>query len=65
MDVTDDEPRGRPFADIVPQRERAERRSTDVFLADLAEIRLLATRLGVVSDPADFDTGLTTDDTNG
>lgn len=53
---------GRPVADIVPRRQRAERRPTDVFLNDLAEIRALAQKLGVRSDAADFDTGLTTDD---
>lgn len=53
---------GRPVADIVPRRTRSERRPTDVVLAELAEISALARRLGVRSDPDDFDTGLTTDD---
>jgi prevent-host-death family protein len=53
---------GRPVADIVPRRQRAERRPTEMLLADLAEISRMAAELGVTSDPADFDTGLTTDD---
>jgi len=53
---------GRPVADIVPRRTRSERRSTEAVLADLAAISALAAELGVVSDPDDFDTGLTTDD---
>lgn len=53
---------GRPVADIVPRRTRSERRSTEVVTAELAEISALARELGVESDPADFDTGLTTDD---
>jgi prevent-host-death family protein len=53
---------GRPVADIVPRVTRSERRSSEVFLAELAEISALAAELGVESDPADFDTGLTTDD---
>jgi prevent-host-death family protein len=53
---------GRPVADIVPRRERSERRSSDLFLADLAEISALAARLDVVSPADDFDAGLTTDD---
>jgi prevent-host-death family protein len=53
---------GRPVADIVPHQERSERRSTEQLLADLAEIKALATHLGVDSRPEDFDTGLTTDD---
>jgi prevent-host-death family protein len=53
---------GRPVADIVPRRSRSERRPTDLLLADLAAISELAAELDVVSDPADFDTGLTTDD---
>jgi len=56
---------GRPVADIVPRQQRAERRSSEVFLAELEDIRLLWRELaerGVHSDPADFDTGLTTDD---
>lgn len=53
---------GRPVADIVPRRTRSERRPTEVVLAELAEISQLARKLGVRSDHADFDTGLTTDD---
>jgi prevent-host-death family protein len=53
---------GRPVADIVPRRSRSERRPSDVLVADLAAIAALAEELGVDSDPADFDTGLTTDD---
>jgi prevent-host-death family protein len=53
---------GRPVADIVPRRSRSERRPSELLLADLSAIRELAEELGVFSDPADFDTGLTTDD---
>lgn len=53
---------GRPVADIVPRRSRSERRPTEQILADLAEIRALATNLGVDSPAEDDDTGLTTDD---
>lgn len=53
---------GRPVADIVPRRERSERRPSTVLLADLAGISELAEELGVRSDAADFDVGLTTDD---
>lgn len=53
---------GRPVADIVPRRPRAERRPTDVVLADLAAIADLAGQLGAESDPRDFDVELTTDD---
>ena len=53
---------GRPVADIVPRRTRSERRPTELLLADLAAIGELAGQLGVSSDAADFDTGLTTDD---
>lgn len=53
---------GRPVADIVPRRARSERRPSELLLADLAAIENLAGQLGVSSDPADFDTGLTTDD---
>jgi prevent-host-death family protein len=54
--------RGRPVADIVPRRARSERRPTELLLADLGAIADLAGELDVASDPADFDTGLTTDD---
>jgi prevent-host-death family protein len=53
---------GRPVADIVPRRTRSERRPTELLIADLTAISDLAARLDVSSDPADFDTGLTTDD---
>lgn len=53
---------GRPVADILPRRVRSERRPTDVLLSDLAAISDLAGELGVASDAADFDVGLTTDD---
>jgi prevent-host-death family protein len=53
---------GRPVADIVPRRERSERRPTDLLLRDLATISDLARELDVNSDGADFDVGLTTDD---
>ena len=53
---------GRPMADIVPRVQRAERRPTNVVASELEEIRALALDLGAVSDAADFDTGLTTDD---
>lgn len=53
---------GRPVADIVPRRQRSERRATRVVLAELAEIAELAGRNDVRSPAEDFDTGLTTDD---
>ena len=53
---------GRPVADIVPRQERSERRPTERFLADLAEIGALAAELDVESPSEDFDVGLTTDD---
>jgi prevent-host-death family protein len=53
---------GRPVADIVPRRSRSERRPSELLLADLAAISELAGELEVVSDAADFDTGLSTDD---
>jgi prevent-host-death family protein len=53
---------GRPVADILPHRERSERRSSEQFLADLDEIRELSARLDVESASEDFDVGLTTDD---
>ena len=53
---------GRPVADIVPRRQRSERRPSELVLADLAAISALASELGVVSDATDFDVGLTTDD---
>lgn len=53
---------GRPVADIVPRRQRSERRSSEALLADLAAISRAWAGLGVKSDPADFDLGSTTDD---
>jgi prevent-host-death family protein len=53
---------GRPIADIVPRRERSERRPSELVLADLAAVSELADELDVASDAADFDVGLTTDD---
>lgn len=52
---------GRPVADIVPRRQRSERRPTELLLADLREISRLAEELGV-TEVADADVGLTTDD---
>jgi prevent-host-death family protein len=53
---------GRPVADIIPRRERSERRSSEALLADLAEVRELSGALGFESDPDDFELGGTTDD---
>jgi antitoxin (DNA-binding transcriptional repressor) of toxin-antitoxin stability system len=53
---------GRPVADIVPRRERSERRPSELLLADLEEISALAGRLDVTSPAEDYDVGLTTDD---
>lgn len=53
---------GRPVADIVPRRARSERRPSELLLGDLAAVSELAAELGVDSDAADFDVGLTTDD---
>src|SRR3954451_12043991 len=53
---------GRPVADILPHRERSERRSSEQLLADLEEIRELSADLGVNSASEDFEVGLTTDD---
>lgn len=52
---------GRAIADIVPRSLRAERRSSDVVLRELAEIAQIADSLGVFTDASDYDTGLTTD----
>ncbi|MCU0258522.1 MAG: type II toxin-antitoxin system prevent-host-death family antitoxin [Solirubrobacteraceae bacterium] len=56
---------GRPVADIVPRRTRAERRPTEDFLADLDELRHLARELGVTPRAEDYDLGLSTDDAFG
>jgi prevent-host-death family protein len=53
---------GRPVADIVPRRQRSERRPSERLLTDLAEIDALAAQLAVASPAGDFDVGLTTDD---
>lgn len=53
---------GRPVADIVPRRQRSERRPTEQLLADLREISDKAAQLGVSSSASDFDVRLTTDD---
>jgi prevent-host-death family protein len=53
---------GRPVADIVPRRERSERRPSELLLGDLAAVSDLAGELNVASDAGDFDVGLTTDD---
>lgn len=53
---------GRPVADITPRVTRTERMPTEQFLAGLERIRETARRLGGDSDPADYDTGYTTDD---
>jgi prevent-host-death family protein len=53
---------GRPIADIVPRRTRAERRPTELLLNDLRAISEKAASLGVTSPAEDFDTGWTTDD---
>jgi prevent-host-death family protein len=56
---------GRPVADIVPRAVRTERRSTEAVVAGLAGISALAAELNVESDPADFDSGMTTDESFG
>lgn len=53
---------GRPVADIVPRRQRSERRPSAQLLDDLDSIAGLADRLGVESPAEDYDVGLTTDD---
>ncbi len=53
---------GRPVADIVPRRERSERRPTAILLEDLAAIAEESRRLDVSPDPSDYETGLSTDD---
>lgn len=50
---------GRPVADIVPRRQRSERRSSERLLAELSQ---LARAQEVESPAEDFDVGLTTDD---
>jgi prevent-host-death family protein len=53
---------GRPVADIVPCRQRSERRPSEQLLTDLAEVGDLAAKLDVESPARHFDVGLTTDD---
>jgi len=54
---------GRPVADIVPRRERQERRPSAVVYSELDELSELAERLGVAgTDISDYDSGLTSDD---
>jgi prevent-host-death family protein len=53
---------GRPVADIIPRQLRSERRPSELLLSDLAAVSRLAAELGIESDAADFDVGLTTDD---
>lgn len=53
---------GRPVADLVPRVERSERRSTEVLLAELAEVARFARENDAVPDPADSEIDWTTDD---
>lgn len=53
---------GRAVADIVPRVERVERMPTDQVMAMLDRIAERARESDVKGDPADYDTGLTTDD---
>ena len=55
---------GRPVADIVPRRERQERRPSTVVYGELDQLAALAQELGVSgrSDLSDYDTGLSSDD---
>ena len=56
---------GRPVADIVPRQERAEARSTEALMTDLAELKVIWDEFrarGGTSDPADYDMWETTDD---
>lgn len=53
------------MADIESRQARAERRSSEDFLTDLADLRETWSELaerGVDSEASDFDTRLTTDD---
>ena len=50
------------MADITPRTTRVERMPTEQVMAGLERIRATARRVGGHSDPADYDTGLTTDD---
>lgn len=55
---------GRPVADIVPHRERRERRPSAVVYDELDQLAALADELGVSGRTAvsDYDAGLTSDD---
>jgi prevent-host-death family protein len=55
---------GRPVADIVPRRERRERRPSSVAYSELDQLAALAQELGVSgrSDLSDYDAGLSSDD---
>jgi prevent-host-death family protein len=55
---------GRPVADIVPRRERRERRPSEVVYGELDQLAALAQQLGVSgrSDLSDYDAGLSSDD---
>ena len=53
---------GRPVADIVPRRERRERRSPEALLADLAAVSALAAELELGDEVAEHDVRLGTDD---
>lgn len=55
---------GRPVADIVPRRERRERRAAAVVYGELEQLAQLAEELGVSgrTDLLDYDPGLTSDD---
>ncbi len=55
---------GRPVADIVPRRERRERRPAAVVYSELDQLAELADKLGVRgrTDTSDYDAGLTSDD---
>ncbi len=55
---------GRPVADIVPRRERRERRPSAVVYGELDQLAALAQELGVSgrSDLSGYDAGLSSDD---
>jgi prevent-host-death family protein len=53
---------GRPVADITPRATRTESKPNEVFLGDLEQLRAAWRAIGDHGDPADYDTGLTTDD---
>jgi prevent-host-death family protein len=55
---------GRPVADIVPRRERQERRPAAVVYGELDRLSELAHELGVhgQTDMSDYESGLTSDD---